>query len=83
MSRQRAKNCESIEPKVLAARIEAIRDECHHAVEILSGHDKLSDAKLAECVRLTDSLEATNRFLKSALAYTAIVRRKNRMPRTN
>ena len=63
---------------VLATQIAAIRDECHRAVEVLSSTGVLSEAKLAECVRLSDSLEETNRFLKSAVAHVAIARRKSR-----
>jgi hypothetical protein len=83
MKRQNRKNCESIGAKELATQIAMIRDECHHAVEILSSRERLSEAKLAECVRLTDSLEATNRFLKFAVASMAIARRKTRGPRTS
>ena len=59
-----------------------MRDERHRAVEIVAGREKLSDAKLAECVQLTDSLEAANRFVKSAVVSVAIARRKTRMART-
>jgi hypothetical protein len=55
-----------------------IRDECHHAAEILSSPSSLSDAKLAECMRLSESLDVTNRILKSAVAHVAIARRKTR-----
>ena len=55
-----------------------IRDECHEAVKILSRPSLLSDADLAECLRLSDSLDVTNRFLKSAVAHVAIARRKTR-----
>ena len=61
---------------VLATQIAAIRDECHRAVEVLSNADTLCEVKLAECVRLSDSLETANRFLKSAVAHVAIARRK-------
>lgn len=60
----------------LAAQIAAIRDECEHAVQTLSRRKSLNDATLAECVRLGDSLERTNRTLRSAVAQIAIARRK-------
>jgi hypothetical protein len=76
MSRPRTKNDECQGANVLAARIEAIRDQCHSAVKALMSRRRLSDAKLAECARLGDSLEATQQFLKSAVAQIAITRRK-------
>ena len=78
MCRGRCKDCDWICPKTLAAQILTIRDQCHNAVEMLSSPDSLSDAKLAECVRLSESLDVTNRILKSAVAHVAIARRKTR-----
>ena len=78
MSRERRRNRDLIDPKALAAQIAMIRDECHEAVKILSNPNSLSDADLAECLRLSDSLDVTNRFLKSAVAHVAIARRKTR-----
>lgn len=60
----------------LAAEIAAIRDECQRAVQTLSRRKPLSEATLAECVRLGDSLERTNRSLRFAVAQIAISRRK-------
>jgi hypothetical protein len=76
MKPRRAKLSGSGSADVLAARIAAARDECHRAVEVLSSRRPLSDAKLAECARLGDSLDATHRFLKFAVAQIAITRRK-------
>ena len=63
---------------VLATQIAAIRDECHRAVEVLGSADTLCEVKLAECVRLSDSLEETHRFLRCAVAHVAITYRKKR-----
>jgi hypothetical protein len=60
----------------LAEHIAAVGDECHRAVKILSSRTRLTDATLAECARLGDSLESTHRFLRFAVAQIAIARRK-------
>jgi hypothetical protein len=78
MGRTRTKSDECEGATVLAARIAAVRDECHRAVEVLASHGQMSYAKLAECARLSDSLEATQRFLKFAVARIVITRRKRR-----
>lgn len=78
MHRKRQKNARSIRAGSLVTKIAAVRDECQQAMKLLSGTKALSHAKLAECARLSDSLEATNRFLKSAVAHEAFARRKAR-----
>jgi len=64
---------------VLAERIAAVRDECHRSMEVLSNGRLSIEAKLVECARLGDSLEATQHFLKSAVACIAIsgIKRRN------
>jgi hypothetical protein len=57
-------------------QIAAIADECRRAVEVLSSCANLSDEKLAECARLSDSLESSHRSLKFAVAQIAISKRK-------
>jgi hypothetical protein len=78
MKRGQAKRNGSRSASVLAAQIAAVRDECHRAVEVLSSRRSWSDAKLAECARLGDSLDATHRFLRFAVAQIVIMRRKRR-----
>ena len=60
-----------------------IQDDCQWAMKVLKRPDKLSNATLAECARLCDSLEVTNRFLRSAVAQAAISRRKSDHSKTN
>ena len=76
MSYLRRGDCELTNPKVFSVQIAMIRDKCHAAVEMLSRPDSLSDAHLAECLRLSDSLDVTNRLLRCAVAHVAIARRK-------
>jgi hypothetical protein len=83
MRRTRTKRSASRSASVLAAQIAAVRDECHRAVEVLSSQRPLSNAKLAECARLGDSLDATHRFLKFAVAQIVITRRKRRSGELN
>jgi hypothetical protein len=78
MKRSGAKRRGYRNANLLAAQIAAVRDECHRAVGVLSSRRSLSDAKLAECARLGDSLDAAHRFLKFAVAQIVITRRKRR-----
>jgi hypothetical protein len=76
MSKHQSQSEMSWTTGALAAQIAAVRDECNHVVKSLSCGRNLSDATLAECVRLGDSLEHTHRSLKIAVAQIAISRRK-------
>jgi hypothetical protein len=78
MHRKPQKNPLSIRTGNLVTEIAAIRDACQQTMKMLSSTKAMTRAKLAECARLGDSLEATNRFLKSAVAHEAFARRRNR-----
>lgn len=78
MSRRRSKQNEVL-AELLAEQMAVIRDECQRMMKTLTSRKSSSEAKLAECARLSESLEVTNRFLKSAVAHAAIAERKSHL----
>ena len=69
---------------ILAFQIEALRDVCCVAAEVLTSRKTLDEEELEDCARLDDALAAAHRILKVTVAEITLARlhRRNQARKT-